>query len=336
MADPASQRVDPGAPAAPSSAPEPTAPPVRFGPFRLHRLIGRGAGTEVWFGEDSDGHWAIKRLWPHLAGDAGARRRLAHEAALLRAAGGWPAPTLRTHDGDAATAPLPYLARSHIDGATLAQLGGDATASAPILAAAATALAHLHDRGLVCGDVTPGNLVCDGGGRVWTVDLGLAAAPGVQAPWLAGVATPAFAPPEVLAGARATWAADVFAFASVCAWLVGRSLPWSGLVGPARAAAIGQAQIHAATAASAWPQLPHLAAWFHAAWALDPAARPPLASARAAWAPGADPATAAARVRAVATAAAQERWYAPIRAAEDRGEIITGPEDSDATRLTEG
>jgi hypothetical protein len=105
-----------------------------------------------------------------------------------------------------------------VDGPTLATVRaarGDLPpgAAATLLGALASALAHLHDHGVVHGDVAPTNVVLTAAGVPVLVDL-------------AGDVshergTPGFVAPERRRGAPASTAADVWALAQVVSWAAG-------------------------------------------------------------------------------------------------------------------
>ncbi|WP_340295723.1 protein kinase domain-containing protein, partial [Aquipuribacter hungaricus] len=83
-----------------------------------------------------------------------------------------------------------------------------------VVAPLADALAALHARGVVHGDVTAANVLFVDRGRPVLADLGVARLAGSGTAW----ATPGFAAPEVLAGAAPGPAADVHGLGAA-AWL---------------------------------------------------------------------------------------------------------------------
>jgi serine/threonine protein kinase len=302
-----------------------------FGPFRLQRLLGVSRVTEVWSGVAPGGVGvAVKRLLPHLSRDPLLRAALGHEADVLRRVGGrWPVPRLQDVDLEAARAPLPFLARASVRGAPLSALAASPMpARIAGLGALCDALAALHGAGFACGDVAPRNVVIDRNERAWIIDLGagrvLDMASEEEAVPLGGVATPAFASPEVAAGDRADAASDTFSFATVACWLLTGATPWSSLRGEARRAAIAAAQ-----RAPDAPECPGaLGELLRPCWERDPLERPYLADLAAAWPRSAEAS------RALCDAVLAVPQGEPLRlaaAAEDRGEVVTGPDDPDAT-----
>src|SRR6266508_688665 len=89
--------------------------------------------------------------------------------------------------------------------------------AASIVAQVAEALDHIHGRGVVHGDVKPGNmLVPDDGGPVRLADFGVARR--LDRPVGATHATPEYVAPEVVGGATPSPAADVYALGEVITW----------------------------------------------------------------------------------------------------------------------
>jgi serine/threonine-protein kinase len=107
-----------------------------------------------------------------------------------------------------------------------------------VVAQIADALAYLHPRGVVHGDVKPSNMLVPGdGGRVRLVDFGVARRIAVDAngeplpsedELAATHATPEYVAPEVVAGGPPTPAADVYALGIVLFELICGSSPYRG------------------------------------------------------------------------------------------------------------
>jgi len=153
-----------------------------LGPYRLVRLLGSGATGSVWEVEDAAGaRWALKVLHPIF--------RAADEGVTL----------LRNELDQRRDLDLPHLVRAHelldLEGVLAVRcelVGSGRTLAHHVVAArdgeeaheprkvllailpALRALAVLHDRKVVHGDVKPGNLVLDGAGLCHLSDLGLA------------------------------------------------------------------------------------------------------------------------------------------------------------------
>jgi hypothetical protein len=190
-----------------------TRPPAVPG-LTLGRLLGAGSSGRVWTAVDaSTGRTvAVKVLGGPARGEPSRResallRRLDHPhlLRLLR--------TTRTDDGRVA------LVTEHAPGGSLAALVRarsrlDPAEVVTVLTAVAGALADLHARGLVHGDVAPGNVLFLDDGRPVLADLGTAGLLGVDT---ATHATPGFADPAVAAGAGVSPASDVHALGAL-AW----------------------------------------------------------------------------------------------------------------------
>ncbi|GIG86088.1 serine/threonine-protein kinase [Plantactinospora endophytica] len=101
--------------------------------------------------------------------------------------------------------------------------------AAEVTAQLAGALAYLHGRDIVHGDVKPGNLVVPAdGGLVRLVDFGAARPVGSGPAWPDTQATPEYVAPEVVDGGPPTPASDVYALGIVLFELVTGRSPYRG------------------------------------------------------------------------------------------------------------
>ncbi|MFC6014606.1 serine/threonine-protein kinase [Plantactinospora solaniradicis] len=101
--------------------------------------------------------------------------------------------------------------------------------AAEVAAQLAGALAYLHRRGIMHGDVKPGNiLVPADGGLVRLVDFGAARRIGADPGWPTTQATPEYVAPEVIVGGPVTPASDVYALGIVLFELVSGRSPYRG------------------------------------------------------------------------------------------------------------
>jgi eukaryotic-like serine/threonine-protein kinase len=194
--------------------------------YDIEELLGFGGSGEVWRAREvaSGELVALKLLRAANSTEPLAVQRLQREAALLATVSHEHIVALRsvvpTDDGL-------VLVLDYAEGGSLAAVlaargrlsaGEVVTIGAPL----AQALADVHARGLVHGDVTPGNVVFDGSGKPLLADLGVASLAGDRAGppgGTFGYADPALTPADVgipspLAGAGP--ASDVHGLAAVC------------------------------------------------------------------------------------------------------------------------
>jgi WD40 repeat protein/tRNA A-37 threonylcarbamoyl transferase component Bud32 len=117
-----------------------------------------------------------------------------------------------------------YFSMKLIEGGCLGplvpRLRRDPRAAARLMAAAARAVQHAHQRGILHRDLKPGNILVDAGGQPHVTDFGLARrleAETSLSPSGAILGTPAYMPPEQAAPrkGRLTTAADVYALGAV-------------------------------------------------------------------------------------------------------------------------
>ncbi len=185
--------------------------------YNVEELVGFGGSGEVWRARDSSNGEvvALKRL-RRDSSTALSTEQLQREAALLA--------TVR-HDhivalrSVVATSEGLVLVLDYAEGGSLAAvLGARGRLSAgevvTIGAPLAQALSDIHSRGLIHGDVTPGNIVFDGLGKPLLADLGVASLIGDQARPTGR--TPGYADPAPTAAEVSSPASDVHGLAAVC------------------------------------------------------------------------------------------------------------------------
>ena len=182
---------------------------VGGGRFRVERRLGNGGMASVWLAEDEllQRKVAIKVLADASARDTVEIARFRREARLTCGLS-HPGLVAGYEWGDD---PRPYLAMEYVDGPSLGQVfhrpegfRGNALALARELLAA---LAWLHDRRIIHGDVAPGNVLIASDDSVRLSDLGIAQPLGAACLVPAGrvVGTLAYMAPEVRRG-ESIWA----------------------------------------------------------------------------------------------------------------------------------
>src|SRR5215471_4719001 len=118
---------------------------------------------------------------------------------------------------------VPYFSMKQLDGGSLAEnlsrFANDSPAAARLLAAAARAVHHAHQRGILHRDLKPSNVLLDRDGRPHVTDFGLAKrVEGDSAQTHSGAitGTPAYMAPEQAAGEqRLTTAVDVYGLGAI-------------------------------------------------------------------------------------------------------------------------
>lgn len=183
--------------------------------YAIERHLGSGAGSRVYLlRRQRDGVLLALKLL-----DAGVPGSLEAEASL-----GLEHEFLLAHHGLVETDRGPGLLLDYCPGGSAARLlavrgplsaGEAVTVCAPV----ASALAYLHEEGVVHGDVAPGNILFTAEGMPQLADLGLRAVLGREA---AGGGTPGFMAPETRAAGSGLLepARDVYALAAVLWYLL--------------------------------------------------------------------------------------------------------------------
>jgi transcriptional regulator with GAF, ATPase, and Fis domain/Tfp pilus assembly protein PilF len=187
--------------------------PVLDARFGALRPLGRGASGETWVARDTAlGDECVVKLFHSTSPTSPAARAFAADELRALTSLGHPS-IVRVRDAGRTADGRPFLVTDLVAGAPIASLAAwpdDARRRQAFARAArelAGALAHLHGRGLVHGDVCPANVRLDATGRAVLLDFGLAGPP--RAATGAASGTLGYAAPEALTGAR-TPAGDLF------------------------------------------------------------------------------------------------------------------------------
>ncbi|MEV4298127.1 bifunctional serine/threonine protein kinase/MFS transporter [Microbispora rosea] len=206
-----------------------TGDPRQVGLYRLVGLLGEGGQGTVYQGLAPDGGpVAVKLLHARFAGDDRARARFAAELDHARRVAAFC--TARVLDADVA-GDRPYIVSEFVSGPSLGEViasGGPVTGGAleRLAIATVTALAAIHEAGVVHRDFKPGNVIMGTDGpRV--IDFGIARAlDATGTVSSAVVGTPAYMAPEQIAGHAVGPAADVFAWACTIAYAANGATPF--------------------------------------------------------------------------------------------------------------
>jgi ABC-type oligopeptide transport system substrate-binding subunit/serine/threonine protein kinase len=200
----------------PETAPLRANDPEQLGSYRLTGRLGEGGQGVVYLGEDPDGgHVAVKLLHAQFSGDAKARARFAAELANAKRVAPFCTAQIIDADVDGDT---PYLVSEFIDGPSLREVvdaQGPRTGGVlqRLAIGTATALAAIHEAGIVHRDFKPTNvLLAADGPRV--IDFGIARALDAGGTVTSTtVGTPSYMSPEQISGEVAGPPTDVFAWA---------------------------------------------------------------------------------------------------------------------------
>jgi serine/threonine protein kinase len=202
----------------PDAAPLEPGDPASLGQYEVVGKLGAGGQGAVYLGRSPSGQYiAIKLLHEQMNTDSSARTRFAREVEAAQKVS--PFCTAQVLDYDLHGRP-PYIISEFIDGPPLydvvLQEGAFRGASLERLAiGTATALAAIHEAGIVHRDFKPNNvLLASDGPRV--VDFGIARSVNSQQSSVTAtgmvVGTPGYLAPEQLTGEPLTAAVDIFAW----------------------------------------------------------------------------------------------------------------------------
>jgi cyclophilin family peptidyl-prolyl cis-trans isomerase/serine/threonine protein kinase len=209
--------------------------PRRIGAYELLARLGEGGQGTVFLARGDDGvRVAVKLLRAEVVDDPRARRFLERElTAVERVAPFCTARILAFHaDGDA-----PHLVSEYVAGPSLQEHvveNGPFTGPAltTLAIGTATALAAIHEAGVVHRDFKPANvLLGPDGPRV--IDFGVARPLDATAATVSqAVGTPAYMSPEQLAGDPAGPPMDLFAWACTMVFAASGRLAFAGVTAP--------------------------------------------------------------------------------------------------------
>ncbi|MGW0200157.1 protein kinase domain-containing protein [Nonomuraea sp. NPDC003201] len=205
--------------------------PSGLGGYEIRGRLGEGVQGVVYLGVDEQGRQAaVKWLRPELAGDGAAAERFAREVAAARRVA--PFCTAKVLDSGVHEG-RPYIVSEYVDGLALERaVREEGPRTGPALhrlaIGTATALAAIHQAGIVHRDFSPGNVLLGSEGpRV--IGFGIARAFDVTSgDTTVPVGDSAFLAPEQLLGDPAGPAADMFAWACTIAFAASGAGPFAG------------------------------------------------------------------------------------------------------------
>ncbi len=204
--------------------------------FRFLEAVASGSSGTVYRArqEDLDREVAVKILAPGLFDEAQTRARFLREARIQARLSH---PCLVTLYDAGVSVHGPYLVTEFVAGGTLrARLASSGALpvaeSLRIGVAVASGLACAHEAGIVHRDLKPENVLVTLAGEIKLTDFGLArelrASDGVLTAAGVILGTPGYLAPEVLEGAEATAAADIFALGVILFELSAGRPPFTG------------------------------------------------------------------------------------------------------------
>ncbi|GAA1818676.1 protein kinase domain-containing protein [Actinomadura chokoriensis] len=205
----------------PETRPLRASDPREVAGFRLTARIGEGAQGTVFLGESDAGRRvAVKLLHADFGRDP--RARTAFERELAAAQRVAPFCTARilaaTADDD-----LPHIVTEYVDGPSLRDLIAEHGTASPdeqvrLAIGTATALAAIHEAGVVHRDFKPANVLLGPDGPK-VIDFGIARPLDATSATMTGaVGTPAYMAPEQVAGTPGGAPVDMFAWACTMAY----------------------------------------------------------------------------------------------------------------------
>ncbi|WP_062433670.1 serine/threonine-protein kinase [Herbidospora daliensis] len=200
--------------------------PERIGDYAIARKLGSGGQGVVYEAYDPAGERVALKL---LHGAAGIARPVEKEIAAARRVAAFCTARVIAVD---LTGARPYVVSEFVDGPSLTQAVADqgpfeADALRRLAVGVATAMAAIHDAGVVHCDLKPDNVLLgpDGPrvidfGIARIVDSSLTASRGV-------IGTPGYMAPELFSGGHPTAAADVFAWGAVMVFAASGRAPFA-------------------------------------------------------------------------------------------------------------
>ncbi|WP_327087633.1 WD40 repeat domain-containing serine/threonine protein kinase [Nonomuraea sp. NBC_01738] len=220
----------------PSFAPLRTGDPERLGAFRIIGRLGEGGQGVVYLATDQTGaNVAIKWLRAELAGDEVSKERFMREVQVAERVAPFCTAAVLTQGIEHER---PYIVSEYIDGLSLHRVvdeqGPRAGSALHRLAiGTATALAAIHQAGIVHRDFKPANVLLGADGpRV--IDFGIARALDTSSSLTSmAVGTPSYMPPEQFMGHPVGPATDMFSWGATMVYAASGRAPFGSDTMPA-------------------------------------------------------------------------------------------------------
>jgi eukaryotic-like serine/threonine-protein kinase len=201
--------------------------------FRIVRLLGQGASSEVVLAVDGDDRQVVLKL-PRDAAIAAPSTfdRFRRE---LDIAGRLDHPGIQRSIDYRTARSRPYLVMEYVEGETLADLLARQKPLAldraiDFAAQLARAMAHAHDHGVVHRDLKPQNVLVVDGERLVVTDFGIALLAGARRltwQWFgASLGTPDYMSPEQVQGKRGDARSDIFSIGVLLFEMLAGRTPW--------------------------------------------------------------------------------------------------------------
>ncbi|MGW2311011.1 protein kinase domain-containing protein [Actinomadura luteofluorescens] len=213
----------------PESRPLRATDPREIGGFRLTARIGEGAQGIVFLGESGTGQRvAVKLLHADFGRDERARTLFDRELAAARSVAPFCTARILAADAEGGT---PHIVSEYIDGPSLRDRVVEEGAASPaelvrLAVGTATALAAIHEAGVVHRDFKPANVLLGPDGPK-VIDFGVARPLEATSATLTGaVGTPAYMAPEQVAGSAGGAPLDMFAWGCTMAFAANGAPPF--------------------------------------------------------------------------------------------------------------
>jgi serine/threonine protein kinase len=203
--------------------------------FKIKKVIGHGAFSDVYLVEDPHGREVVLKL-PHdtIIGDTQTFDRFRREMEIAKKLDH---PGIQRSYDLGAHRSRPYLVMEYVEGETLRDLLNrerklPVTRAIDFAEQLAEAMAYAHAQGVYHRDLKPENILITPDGRLVVTDFGIALLSGARRltwRWLTSpVGTPDYMAPEQIQGKRGDARTDVYAMGIMLYEMLTGHVPWEG------------------------------------------------------------------------------------------------------------